>query len=520
MHKTTSTILTGVNLLVDTVKQTLGTKGRTILFNDENNRTHITKDGVTVARHIFSEDDYENMIITVLREASLKTMKSSGDGTTTTMILAQYIINEGLKLLDEGLSFYEMSRQVDEAVKDVVDYINNTSIKIEDNQELLREIAAISSNDEKLGDYIYSIIEEIGLYGDIEVKESQYSETRKIQTKGMKLHKGWMENFMMNDPRELKFKANDCHILIIDDIIQAITDIDQYIRHLNGKPLVVFCDEVTDITLSQIQKWMSTTGYPACFVHNDGHGERKQILMNDLAALTSAYVISAQDPFDPDNLGFTGQIQVGEWHTSILDGESDTDMIEAITYDIQEILNDDANDDETLITNVDRKFHKKRLANLTGGLAVIHVGGRTQMEMKELKDRFDDAVLAVGSAIKQGVNVGGGSTYINCQKILNKRYKESKGRGYKLIIDSLDSPFKQLLTNADLSSQFGFYKNQLTKGKALDLRDNKLYNLATTKYTVYDPSSVLIDSLINATAVAKSLLSIKDVLFDGKKLGG
>jgi len=518
MQSTTKSILKGVNLLADTVKQTLGTKGRTILFNDENNRTHITKDGVTVARHIFSEDPYENMIITVLREASFKTMKSSGDGTTSTIILAQYIINEGLKLLEEGLSYYEMSRQIDSAVKDVVKYIKESSIKIEDNKELLREIAAISSNDEKLGDYIYSIVSEIGLYGDIEVKESQYSETRKIQTKGMKLHKGWMENFMINNPRELKFKANDCYVLIIDDVIQAITDIDQYIRFLNGKPLVVFCNEVTDITLSQIQKWMSTTGYPACFVHNDGHGERKQILMNDLAALTSAYVISAQDKFDPENLGFAGEIHVGEWHTSILDGDNDANMIDSIIYDIQEILDDDENDDETLITNVDRKFHKKRLANLTGGLAVIHVGGRTQMEMKELKDRFDDAVLAVGSAIKQGVNVGGGSTYINCQKFLRKSNKTSQGRAYDLIVDSLDSPFKQLLTNADLSSKFGFYKSQLTKGKALDLRDNKLYALSKAKYTVYDPSSVLIDSLTNASAVAKSLLSIKDILFDGKKL--
>ena len=219
MQDTSKAVLAGVNLLANTVKQTLGTKGRTILFNDENNRTHITKDGVTVARHIFSEDPYENMIMTVLREASLKTMKSSGDGTTGTVILAQYIINEGLKLLNEGLSFYKMSKQIDEAVKDVVDYVNSESIKIEDNQELLKEIASISSNDESLGEYIYSIIETIGLYGDIEVKESQYSETRKVQTRGMKLHKGWMENFMVNNVRELKFEANDCHILVIDDTI-------------------------------------------------------------------------------------------------------------------------------------------------------------------------------------------------------------------------------------------------------------------------------------------------------------
>lgn len=517
MNKTTETILKGVNTIANTVKQTLGTKGRTILFNDENNRTHITKDGVTVARHIMSDDDYENMVITVLREASLKTMKSSGDGTTTTMILAQYLVTEGLNLLSEGANYYELSKQIDEAVKDVTAYIKEQSIKIESNPELLREIAAISSNDESLGDFIYSLVEEIGLYGDIEVKESQYSETRVDKTKGMKLHKGWMETFMVNDAREMSFKADGCHVLIIDDTIQAVTDIDQYIKHLMGKPLVVFCDEITDMTLSQIEKFLSSTGAPICFVQNDGHGDRKQLLMNDLAALTSAYVIGAQDEFHPSNLGFADQIKVGEWHTSIIGGDSDDELIEQLIEEINTILDDDDNVDETLLTTVDRKFHKKRLANLTGGVAVIHVGGRTQMEMKELKDRFDDAVLAVESAIKQGVNVGGGSTYINCQKQLGNRYKE-QGRGYKLIIDAIAAPFKQLLINAELLNKFDFYKKELTKGKALDLRDNKLYKLNESKYTVYDPSSVLIDSLTNATAVAKSLLSIKDILYDGKKL--
>ena len=518
MNNTTETILKGVNTLANTVKQTLGTKGRTILFNDENGRTHITKDGVTVARNIMSQDAYENMIITVLREASLKTMKSSGDGTTTTMILAQYIITEGLKLLEQGVSYYEMSKQLDQAVKDVIEYISNDSIKIETNQELLREIAAISSNDEELGDFIYSIVNDIGLYGDIEVKESQYSETRVHKTKGMKLHKGWIENFMINDPREMNFKANDCHVLIIDDTIQAVSDIENYIKALAGKPLVVFCDDITDITLNQIQKFLSATGNPICFVTNDGYGDRKQLLMNDLAALTSAYVIGAQDDFDINNLGFASQIKVDEWYTSILGGHPDEELIEQIIDEIKLIINDDENDDETLISSVDRKFHKKRLANLTGGVAVIHVGGRTQMEMKEVKDRFDDAVLAVESAIKQGVNVGGGSAYLNCQKQLNKQYKENKGKGYKLILNALDAPFKQLLVNAELFDQFDYYKTQLIKGKALDLRDNKLYKLSEAKYRVYDPSSVLTDSLINATAVAKSLLSIKDIIFDGKKL--
>lgn len=666
MNKTTNAITNGVNLLANTVKQTLGTKGRTILFNDENNRTHITKDGVTVAKNIVSNDSYENMVITVLREASLKTMKSSGDGpqplwskiltpngfttmgeikvgdevcgtngsiqtvlgvydkgdreivkvhfsnyrvveccgahlwsvkldnhyykdkgllltyttdelrylledndiytpfydsnsvglgdkiikiestgkttpmrcikvsnddslyitdnyivthnTTTTMILAQYLILEGLKLLEEGVSFYELSKQIDNAVVDITNYINSQSIKIEENEELLREIASISANDEKLGDYIYSIVKDIGLYGDIEVKESEYSETRVNKTQGMKLHKGWIENFMVNNTREMCFEADNCNVLIVNDMIQSVSDIDQYLRYLAGKPLVVFCDEISDITLKQFEKMIQATGYRLCFVTNDGHGDRKLLLMNDLAALTSAYVIEATSPFDPDNLGLAGKIRVDEWYTSITNGDSDTELISQLIDEIKTILADDENSDETIITPVDRKFHRKRLANLTGGVAVIHVGGKTKMEMKELKDRFDDAVLAVESAIKQGVNVGGGSTYINCQKSLNKAFKDELGRGYKMVLNSLEAPFKQLLINADLFNQFEHFKSALTKGMALDLRDNTLYKLSESKYKVYDPSSVLIDSLVNASAVAKSLLSIKDILYDGRKL--
>jgi chaperonin GroEL len=330
----------------------------------------------------------------------------------------------------------------------------------------------------------------------------------------MKLHKGWIENFMVNDVREMSFKADNCHILIIDDMIQSVSDIDKYIHALQGKPLVVFCDDITDITLKQFEKMIQALGPKICFVNNDGYGDRKLLLMNDLAALTSAYVIDAKSPFDINHLGFAEKIRVDEWYTSITGGKADLELVEQLVEEIKDTLADDAN-----LTHVERKFHKKRLANLTGGVAVIHVGGKTQMEMKELKDRFDDAVLAVESAIKQGVNVGGGSTYINCQKSLNKAFKESWGRGYKMVLSSLESPFKQLLINADLFNQFEYFKDSLTKGMALDLRDNKLYKLSEAKYKVFDPSSVLIDSLVNASAVAKSLLSIKDILYDGKKLG-
>jgi len=508
-------ILNGVNLLADTVKLTLGTKGRTVLFNDENNKPHITKDGVTVAHHIHSDDDYENMVITVLREASMKTMLSSGDGTTSTVILAQYLINNGLDLLDEGISYYELSKQLDIALADVIEYIKDESISIETKQSLLKEIAAISSNDPKVGDFIYSIIEDIGLYGDIEVRATKYSETSVDKTKGMKLHKGWFENFMVSNNRTMTFEAINCNVLIFDDSIQSMPDFVDYVEHLMGEPLVIFCDDISDITLTQIEKWMKGTGYPICFVENDGFGERKQILMNDLAALTGGWIVDSDSEFDPRNLGKAGSIKVNESSTSILDGEMDKDLVDEIVEDIKLRLDHNYEEDELNLSNVDKKFHQKRLANLTGGVAVISVGGRTEMEMKELKDRLDDAVLAVSSSIRQGVNVGGGYTYLNCQKKLKNKCKD---RGYQLLIDTLDSPFKQLLTNADLATEYDKHKKKILNGFALDLRNNKLYKTDDSTYTVYDPTSVLTDSISNAVAVAKSILSVRNLIYDGKVL--
>jgi chaperonin GroEL len=504
-------IQAGVNKLANPVKQTLGTKGRTVMFLDDNGKPHITKDGVTVARHIRSEDNFENMVIAVLREASIKTMLSSGDGSSTTLVLAQYLVNNGMQLMDEGMSYYELSKQIDKALADVINYIQSKSIDITTTPELLREIASISANDEKVGDFIYSIIQEIGLFGDVEVKPSQYSETRVDKTKGMKLHKGWYEAFMVNNIKDMTFEMSDCHILLFNDVIQSVNDFLPYLNSLKGKPLVVFCDDISDITLSQIKTMMQATKYPVCFVENDGFGDRKMILLNDLAALTSAYIITSGDEFNEENLGFAGRVRVTELYTSILDGDMDEELINSIVEEIKEKLDSNVEADDLELSNREKKFYQKRLANLTGGVAVIYAGGRTEMEMKELKDRLDDAVLAVSSAIKQGINVGGGHTYINCKSSLG-----DKGRAYNLVTNALEAPFKQLLINADLIDKEDYFKSLLLKGKAIDLRTNEIHTIKKGTYKVYDPTSVLIDSVSNAVAVSKSLLSVKTMIYEAE----
>lgn len=508
--KHNTTILNAVNTLVDTVKVTLGAKGRTVLYNTDENKPHITKDGVSVARHIASADDYENMLITVIREASVKTMRNSGDGTTTTLVLTQYLITEGLKLLSEGISYYELSKSLDKAKKQVLDYITAESISVESNPEVLKHVASIASNDEAIGEFIYSIIQDIGLYGDIQVKTSSYSETKIDKSKGMKLHKGWFEGFMVNNTRDMTFEATDCFVLLMNETIRSMSDIVTYVDYSirSGKALVVFCDDVSDITLKQLKNFMESNPVPLCFVENDGFRDNKEILLNDLAAITGGYVITTDNEFDPSNLGIANEIKVEELYTTVLGGNTDTQLVNDIIEDIKARLEVDDNEDEMYLSGRERKWYKKRLANLTGGVAVIHAGGDTEMEMKELKDRLDDAVLAVYSAIQEGVCIGGGYTFVRGSNKI-KGYN----KGEQLVYDSLLVPFKQLLINADLYKDFDLIRKGLIKGKGFDLRTESLTKIDS--YNVYDSAGVLKDCIRNSIAVSKSILSVKKLIYDG-----
>lgn len=509
--QTQEVILNAVSKLVGTVKQTLGAKGRTVLFNTEENKPYITKDGVTVARHIASECNYENMAMTVLRESSVKTMMSAGDGTTSTLIIAEAIIKAGYELMNNGISYYDLSKALDKAAEMLINNIRMMALPAEENPEVLKHVASIAANDEYVGEYIYSIIQEIGIYGHIEVKASYQSETKVVKTKGMRLHRGWFEGFMVNDTKEMTFTAHDSYVLIFNDTIRTMKDIISYIEYAivnQGSSLVIFCNDISDITLKQIKFFMEATPSPICFVENDGTGDRREILLNDLAALTNGYIIDHDNDFDITNLGKAATVKIDELYTSVTASDPDNELIKAIVDDIKyRIALNDSNDD-LYLSPVEKKWYKKRLANLTGGVAVIHAGGSTEMEMKELKDRLDDAVLAVYSAIRDGVCIGGGYTYLHAQKALIGSNKLEN-----VLYNAIVEPFKQLLINADLFKEHDKIKKKILSGYGYDLRNNKF--MKEEDYKVYDSAGVLIDSVNNAIAASKSLLSVKSMVFDG-----
>lgn len=504
-------IIKGVNYLANTVKVTLGAKGKNVLFNDMlTQKPRITKDGVTVAKQVTSNNAIERMAIEIVREAAEKTVKTSGDGTTTTVILAQYIINKGFELMEKGKSFYELSRELDEAKEEIIEYIKSKSLDIEANFEKLLHVATISANSKEVGNFIYDIIQEIGVYGHIEVKSSFNTKDRIDKVKGVKYSKGFYAPQFLSDINKMVWKATKVYIVLFDDTVRTIGDLEPYIKIINGdshgnlvknNPILFIVNDVEPIVLQTLinNKLMYPEQFNIMITEHDGFGDRKVEIMNDIAALTSASRSTAEEP---GQVGFAEEVIVDEDTTSILGGLSEKAIVDELIEITKSRL------DESGISDNDKIYYKRRLATLAGGVAVIHVGAPTEVEMREKKDRIDDAAEAVKAAIDRGISIGGGHAFINCvEQLVSNSNKE----GYTLLLDSLLEPFKQLCKNSDIE-----YKNIINtikkKNKGYNVVTNKFYNLK--EYTVYDPTGVLIDSLTNAVSVAKSILSIEKAIYN------
>lgn len=513
-------LLNGVNLLANTVKLTLGAKGKTVVFNNMHDAVNISKDGATVAKYIHSPDPYEEMGIKIVRESSTNTMVSSGDGTTSTVILAQAIINKGYELIkSKKISYYEFAKQLDKALEDIIEEIENMSIDVEGEAiAKLKNVAIISSNSEELGSLIYhDVIEQISIYGDIEVVENRSINDVSIETvNGLRTWKGWFSPSFCNNKASNTFEQYDNFILLYDGLLKDRNVVERFIVLANEKQkgLVIFVDDVAPTLLRDLERFRTMSNIPFVIVEHDGMGDNRIELMNDISILTSATIIDSKTILSDSNyeqyLGECEYVKVTDRHTSIVGGKCDQELLEQQIEYVKELLEEDA------LTPHQRKFNKKRLGALMGGMAIISVGGQTEVEMKEVKDRIEDAVLAVQSAIRKGIVIGGGYTWMKIYHKLANKNKESVG--YQTAISSLCSILTQLLINADESyKELEIITNMLSEEpKAYNLKTQTLHSL--DEYDVYDASSVLQDAITNAVAVSKSLLSIEAAIMDGHVL--
>lgn len=535
-------ILSAISELAGAVKVTLGAKGKTILYNDNkgidvewDGTPFTTKDGVTVAKYVTNNNDYKRLIMDVVKNASKQTVNSSGDGTTSTMIFTEALIKKGYSLVDKGYSSWDLNKAIDEVVEELITSLDDMSTDIDDTNDnsfkLLENVATVSSNNKEIGLEIIDIIRQIGFTGTIDVKESQAINTKLSTVKGLKTNKGALAAFMYNDTRNYRYSVENAFVVVFDMIIQDIHQILPFCRATSNKdlgeaPLLIFANDVSDVALNSIKAYMMSTNKQLMIVQNDGFGDKKIDIMNDICAVTSALVIDKETmyskrPEDYKELHYTdypiwgymgkcGAVIVDDFTCSVLDGTPDQEYLEACVEDIQYTLSDVDAD----LSKGDKNFLKKRLANLTGGISIINVGGVTEIEMKEKYYRYEDAVLAVRSAIDHGVCIGGGNTLLKLYDTYFSSYK-SRTDVKDSIYDALLSIPRQLLINAGLTSQKEWmqYYDMNKHGMCLDLRNNEYVHIED--YNIYDSTLVLKDVIRNAASVAKTILSIEDISFRG-----
>ena len=538
-EETINKLRQGVNVMCDTVKTTLGTKGKLVLysnfrdFEDIEGYPVITKDGVTVANQIKSNDPVVNMAMQIVRQAAKNTVNSSGDGTTSTLVLAQSLINKSFDVLETvsiqtSISSWELSKQIDEAVALALKFIKFVTIPVDEDLEKIKIVAKISSNSEEVGNLIHDIITEIGFNSEIEVKKSHYSNTSVDVVKGMKLYKGFFAPFFCSDNVKMTWEQSKVKVLIYDDVIRDYLDIAPYIKAAvdddnpdKPLPLLIYAQDVSATVLNRIENMMKHNPRPLMIVEHDGWGDRRIELMNDLSIMTNAYIVDSNTTLtNPKKiLGYCDECIVTGNTLSVLGGDCDEKARESEIKLINRKI------EEGSLTPNELNFYKKRLSNLYGGVAVINVGGNTQVEMMETYARIEDAVLAVRSALEEGISIGGAYTWERCAEYLRKKaismnYTQSSNPGFFIVIDSLSSILNQLLVNSgNLSKEDEIRKNinNEQEPKAFNLIDDTFYKIED--YKVYDATSVLTDAIQNAATVTKSIISINTAISTNKMQG-
>jgi chaperonin GroEL len=489
-------ILTSVEKLVSAVKVTLGAKGKTVLYNDTSGRDvqwdgrpYTTKDGFTVANQIKSKNDFEALVMSAIKAASKNTVLSSGDGTTSTMILTQALIEKGIELMHkQNMTSWDVVKMINHVTSDIVTLIKEQyaiPILQDDvlNLELLEKVASVSSNDKQIGAFIKNIYKSIGHTGTIEVQKSDMAETKVRMTAGMRLSKGFYNNTFTNDRLGSQFKANDAYVVVFDGAIRDYNQVMPFINMTNlgmqgKKPLLIFCDEVSSVAMSVIMDYVSTHNHPLCIIQNSQFGEKRVDLLNDIAGLTGGFVINGGTDYAKHHeyytkseditklpeygiLGRVKEVLVTPHATSLISSPEHihTEYVTNTIDYLKERLSHEG------IYKLDKKHWERRLGNLTGGIALVKVGGLTEIEMKELFFRYEDAVLAVKSAVEKGVAIGGGYTWVNIWQDLRNSFdpeeSEYSTETYNELLGCLLEIPKQLLLNAGYTSnkEFKTYVN-------------------------------------------------------------
>ena len=503
----------GVNQLADTVKVTLGPKGRNVVLDKLFGAPLITNDGVTIAKEIELEDGFENMGAQLIREVAAKTNDVAGDGTTTATVLAQAMVHEGMKNLEAGANPIVLRKGMKKATDKAVEAIREMSSKVNGKEQIAR-VAAVSSGDDEVGQMVADAMEKVSNDGVITIEESKTMQTELDLVEGMQFDRGYISAYMATDMEKMEAVLDDPYILITDKKISNIQEILPVLEQIvqSGARLLIIAEDIEGEALTTliVNKLRGTFNVVA--VKAPGYGDRRKEMLQDIAILTGGQVISEELGFDlkettMDQLGRAKSVKVQKENTVIVDGCGDKNAIADRVGQIKKAI-------EETTSDFDREKLQERLAKLAGGVAVIRVGAATETEMKEAKLRMEDALNATRAAVEEGIIGGGGSAYIHVSKKVKEFAETLEGdekTGAKIILKALEAPLAQIAKNAGLEGAVIVNKVRESEvGTGFDAYNETYVDMV--EKGILDPAKVTRSALQNATSVASTLLTTESVV--------
>jgi chaperonin GroEL len=510
----------GVNVLADAVRVTLGPKGRYVVLDKKFGAPTITNDGVTIAREIEVEDVFENQGAQLVREVATSTNDVAGDGTTTATLLAQAIVREGLKNVAAGANPMALKRGIEQAVDSVVENLKTQSKEVSGKEDIAR-VATISAREREIGDVIANAIEKVGKDGVVNVEEGQTLGLELEFTEGMQFDKGYLSPYMITDAERMEAVLEDPFILVANQKIGAVKDLLPVLEQViqSGKPLLIVAEDVEGESLATIVVNKLRGTFSAVAVKAPGFGDRRKRMLEDIAILTGAEVITEEMGLKLENtkvtqLGHARRVVVDKDTTTIIDGNGDSEAIKARIKQLkQEIENTDS--------DFDREKLQERLAKLAGGVAVVKVGAATETEMKEKKHRVEDALQATRAALEEGIVPGGGVALLNATKSIKlDGFDDPDERtGAQIIVRALEEPLRQLAYNAGLEGSVVVDKvRRAAKGQGLNVDTNEVEDLV--KAGIIDPTMVTRSALQNAASIAKNILMTEAIVAEPPEQAG
>lgn len=509
----------GIDKLADTVKITLGPKGRNVVLDKKFGAPLITNDGVTIAKEIELPDAYENMGAQLVKEVATKTNDAAGDGTTTATLLAQALVREGMKNVTSGANPMDVKRGIQSAVDCAVDSIKKNSKKVKGSDDITR-VASVSSGDETIGKLISEAMEKVSADGVITIEESKTAETYTDVVEGMQFDRGYITPYMVTDTEKMEAELDDPYILITDKKLSNIQELLPLLEQIvqSGKKLLIIAEDVEGEALSTLIVNRLRGTFTCVAVKAPGFGDRRKEMLQDIAILTGGQVISEEVGLELKDaqltqLGRAKKIQVQKENTIIVDGLGDKEAIQARIAQIRTEISNTTSD-------YDKEKLQERLAKLSGGVAVIKVGAATEVEMKEKKLRIEDALSATKAAVEEGIVAGGGIALLNACKDVEALVSKSEGdekTGAKIVLRALEEPIRQIADNAGLEGSIiiDAIRRSDKVGYGFDFRAEKYGDMI--ELGIVDPAKVTRNAIQNAASVAAMVLTTESLVADEKE---